>query len=254
MRKKTEKLKLEYWQIILILLFAAFVFWCAFFFINVDINSNTAFVAAGALFTAWAFAATFFVLYKQHRDTIRATTLDVFTKTFEEIQNSKKYQEAKSYVIQDFSSEYEELKKSKGRSKNKENKITMTDFKNHCTTNNKCENTDTSFQKFHRNFFNNNFEKVIFFCTKMEYIGILVSKEYIDNIIVDYYGDTIIKSYKILKEILDNTREDMGEDGIFYLLNYHTLFCRALERETPLRAQSKEIVTELIEIEKQYGI
>lgn len=204
-------------QLLLFSLFPAFIakletFW------DISTNGNymnTACVAASALFTAFAFGATFYAIRQQQKETrnqkentLRVTTLNVFTRTFNELLNKATFIKSQEYVLYNLKKDIESIKLSKQSTGNSDNQIGTKEI--------------MEFSKENYNF-------VMYFLTKMEYIGIIVKKKYIDEIILDYFGEIIINSYENLEDIL---QVDKGrEKGNTYFIHYRMLYDKAKDRK-----------------------
>ncbi len=189
---------------------------------------NTACVAASALFTAFAFGATFYAIrqqqketHKQKENTLRATTLSVFTKTFNELQNEPAFIKAQEYVLYNLKPDIETIKSNK---QTDDGQIGTKEIKE---------------------FSKDNYGLVMYFLTKMEYIGIIVKKEYIDEIILDYFGKIIIDSYYNLENILRTDRHRMKEhengrdEAKTYFIHYFYLFKEAEKRKPNFMSESQ---------------
>ena len=176
---------------------------------------NTACVAASALFTAFAFGATFYAIrqqqketQKQKENTLRATTLNVFTRTFNELQNKPTFIKAQEYVLYNLRKDIEQIKSLTQISENSDIQIGTKEI---------------------MEFSKENYNLMMYFLTKMEYIGVIVKKEYIDEIILDYFGEIIINSYDNLKVILSIDKNRSGRNS--YFIHYLFLYNVAKKRK-----------------------
>lgn len=185
-----------------------------------------AYVAAGALFTALAFGITFFTIMLQRNDTLRKTTLDVFTHTFYKIQDDVAFIQALSYIRNEFNKDLKQLK-DKETYKGKDGKIGIEELQ-HLSKKKPKGDVGKSF---------NPYMTVRFFCDKMDYIGILLKKEYIDEVLLDYFGNTIIETHNILEEQLIVSRERLGND---YFPHFTWLYDRAKKRIPKFKKECNE--------------
>lgn len=187
-----------------------------------DIRShlNIAYVAAGALFTAIAFIGTLWINLKIHKNAIRASSLDGFLNVFEKIQNEKKFNDARKYVLDRLPQDLQILKET-GQT------IGLKEIKSIKINNNKDDKTTA-------------YNHIMYFCGKMEYFGLLLKNRYIEEeSILDYFGDTIINSYKNVKAILEveqNRRKD-----ITYYIHYAYLNDVALKRKPDFKKACKKM-------------
>lgn len=183
--------------IILSCLFCVLILWGIFFFFPIVLawgeedvlgclrakHLNTAYVAAGALFTAFAFGGAVFTIWYQQKNTLKATTLDVFTGIFDKIQNDKFFIRATNYVFYELISYLE---------KNEELEVGSRELKKIKA----CKQITA-------------YNYVMYVCKKMEYIGVLIKNEYISQELLNYYGDTIIRAYLIIEPFLLVDKERM---------------------------------------------
>ncbi|MBP5496134.1 MAG: hypothetical protein J6X98_03085 [Bacteroidales bacterium] len=71
------------------------------------------------------------------------------------------------------------------------------------------------------------YKKIEYFCERMEYLGILSEDKSIRPLILDYYGQTIIKSYERLYHLIIKTREDRNAEDLY--VHYTRLYNYAIE-------------------------
>jgi len=203
---------------------------------NITFNElNMAYVAATALFTALAFGVTWLTLRSQRKDLVRKTTLDVFTNVFNDIQTELDFLKSKDYVFSNhFKNGLNFLEEQKGKGN-----VLIDDFKKlkmddqseeqkeiQCTPKKKRTNR----KKFD--------ELILYFCNKMEYIGIIVKNKYIDETILDYFGKTIIQSHEKLKPLLEAERTLKNDNTIFFHFSF--LNDLAKEREPIFKAECQK--------------
>ncbi len=195
------------------------------------------YVAAGALFTALAFCVTFLTLKSQQKslleqreDILTKTTLEVFTSTFKEILNEERFLKSKEYIFSpDFFKHLANLKKIK-----KDLPVTIEHFKNVVKSQSGKNSKQTQNSRV--------YEKITYFCSKMEYLGVIVKNEYVDETIIDYFGKTIVESYKRLGGLIENHREATGDCS--YYIYYTRLYDTAKKREKDFIAECKTYLTE----------
>ena len=236
---KMKKLK----QKTKILLIAVFVIWLSFLLIPLVrlITGKTilngiddAYVMAGALFTGLAFAVTYASLLTQNEALQEQLTMETLSNTIGLILNSDRFRESRKYVMSlTFCNHVKMLEKLK-----KEDPIFIEDWKKLDT--NGEENTANCYE---------NYEKLIFFCSRMEYLGIILKNKGIDNTILDYFGNTIIVSYNRLKPFIENSRKIWGETTYFH---YTYLYYLAKQREPKLIQECNGLLDRMAKNEKLF--
>lgn len=186
--------------------------WIAFFIVPFRISHthknaeivdyiNVSFVSAGALFTAFAFAATFLSLLHQHQTLNRQINLSVFSDTIRMIMDSDRFLECRAHVLSDyFKIDIENIKQLTGKdvsfeswrklfNEDKEKTLTKVDGEI-------VENLRKSY------------ERTMYFCGRMEYLGVIFENIKGNPFILDYYGLTIIETYTIVGPIIKNSTKD----------------------------------------------
>lgn len=73
------------------------------------------------------------------------------------------------------------------------------------------------------------YDKIRFFCMRMEYLGVLSQENAALNLILDYYGYTIKATYPKLESLIEKTREDPSTSELYK--HYSQLYNLAIERE-----------------------
>lgn len=71
------------------------------------------------------------------------------------------------------------------------------------------------------------YNKIEYFCERMEYLGILSEDKSVRPLILDYYEQTIIKSYEKLSHLIIKTRKDRNTENLF--LHFTQLYNYAIE-------------------------
>lgn len=209
--KMKNKFKIGKWCIGtgLILLIAWVLFLAVPFFIshthdNKEITDslNVSFVAAGALFTAFAFAATFISLLHQHKILNRQINLNVFSDTIRIVMDSERFLECRSHVLSDFlKKDIENIMRLTGKEE-----ISFESWRR--LFNEDKEKTVASAGEEIVENLRKSYERTMFFCGKMDYLGVVYENIEDDSFVLEYYGLTIIETYEIVKEILENSTKD----------------------------------------------
>ena len=76
------------------------------------------------------------------------------------------------------------------------------------------------------------YEKIRFFCMRMEFLGVVVSRENAaEALIIDYYGQTIIDTYGRLESLIETTRKNKDSASLY--MYYTELYNKVMQkRET----------------------
>ena len=219
----------------IIAIIAVFVFWLLFLIIpifqlitnQVRLDSiNSIYVMVGALFTGLAFAVTYISLLVQNKSLKEQLAMDTLSNTMDLILDSNRFRESRKYVMsKTFYSHIDILKKMKD-----DDPIYIEDWK-------KLDNTSSNQNPAANTY--EDYEKLIFFCGRMEYLGIVLKNKGIDYTILDYFGNTIIESYKRLEPYIENSRKRYGEN---YYFHYTYLYAWAKHREPILKQNCKELL------------
>ena len=220
------------------LMIAVFVIWLLFILIPLsrmitgkEILSgiDDAYVMGGALFTGLAFAATYASLLIQNRALRVQLAMSTLSSTVNLILDSERFRESRKYVMSmTFFNHVKILEKIK-----KDDPIFIEDWKK-IDNGEKGENSTDEYINSYKAY-----EKLIYFCSRMEYLGIVLKNKGIDYTILDYYGNTIIESYKRLEPYIKNSRLRFGET---YYFHYTYLYYWATQREPKFKQECKELL------------
>lgn len=190
---------------------------------------NDAYVMVGALFTGLAFAVTYGALLSQNNGLKEQLEMDNLSNTINLILDSDRFRECRKYVLsKTFCNHVELLKKMKT-----EDPIFIEDWKK-IDIGEKAENTTSEYVNSYKSY-----EKLIFFCGRMEYMGIVLKNKGVDYTVLDYFGNTIIESYSRLEPYIINSRIRFGET---YYFHYTYLYNLAKQREPKLKQECKELL------------
>lgn len=227
LKRKTKKL-----------LIAVFVIWLLFLSIPIArlitgkaiLNGiDDAYVMVGALFTGLAFAVTYASLLTQNEALQEQLTMDTLSNTIDLILDSDRFRESRKYVMSmTFCNHVKLLEKMK-----KDDPIFIEDWKK-LDSGEKEENVTNEYVDSYKAY-----EKLIFFCGRMEYIGITLKNKGVDYTVLDYFGTTIIESYKRLEPYIKNSRIRFGET---YYFHYTYLYNLAKQREPKLKQECKDLL------------
>lgn len=182
------------------------------------------FLSASALFTGIAFAATYSSLMYQRKNLDKQlnllekqTKMGVFSEVSKEL-GSEDFKECRKYI--NSSSFDNDLERIKQLTQQKE--ICLQDFKNICH-----KDDISGIDVEERQHLRKNYNMIIRFCSKMEYLGFIYYNTP-TNIIVDYYGRTILNMYKRLKSLIEIND---GEEIKYLYYHFAYLYNFALRRE-----------------------
>lgn len=211
--------------------------WCLAFVIPLlfkpgDINRNEkdtlnfyeiSFLSASALFTGIAFAVTYLSLKDQKENLNKQIGLlekqikmDVFSDVSEELR-SEAFQSCRKYIYS--TTFYDDMERIKELTKKDE--ISLQDFKD------TCDNNNDGIDEDERQHFRDSYGMIIRYCGNMEYLGFIYYNSSTD-IIVDYYGRTILNLYKRLKPLIE-TKDGEKTKYLYYYFAY--LYNFAIRRE-----------------------
>lgn len=165
---------------------------------------NVSFLSASALFTGLAFIATFLSLFYQSKSLKVQLNLEVFSKTMHSLMDSDRFRECKKYIYSNqLRVDINEVKIITGK-----DSINLEDFRKLCSIQ---EDNECSSDEQIKKRLSISYEMITYFCGKMEYLGLIYQKWGIevDNLILDYYGRTIIETYRILEPLIANSKNNM---------------------------------------------
>lgn len=193
---------------------------------------DDAYVMVGALFTGLAFAVTYASLLIQNKALEEQLAMDNLSSTISLILNSERFRESRKYVMsKTFYNHVEILKKMKAG-----DPIFIEDWKK-LGSGEKGENDTEQYVNSYKAY-----EQLIYFCSRMEYMGIVLKNKDIDYTILDYFGNTIIESYIRLKPYIENSRIRSGES---YYFHYTYLNYLATQREPKLKQECKDLLDKM---------
>ena len=129
---------------------------------------NAVYVALGAFFTALAFAGALWAIDEQRKTALRATSIEIFTKTYQTIMTDTKINKTLEYILK----------------RSKEQKTVESLKKGTVYLNKKPENL---------------YRCLFYFCDKMEYVGILMKQKYLDRSLLYPNGEKIVTAFDTLE-------------------------------------------------------
>lgn len=218
---------------------------------------SISFSAATALFTGTAFVVALFNLYKyqenlkkqqanylqqqknleqqqkileKHQETlIKQVNLSVFSDSMKFVMDSDRYNQCREYIYSNnFTDDVSEVKKILGQEI-----ISLDDYRRANQSLSRTEINNES-DKDMKKRLNDSYEKIKFFCMRMEFLGVVVSRENAaEALIIDYYGPTITDTYKRLKSLIEATRanKDSADLYMYYTDLYNKVEDKKKERK-----------------------
>lgn len=193
---------------------------------------SVSFSAATALFTGTAFVVALFNLYKyqenineqqenyiiqqknleKQQDTlIKQINLSVFSDSMKFVMDSDKYNQCREYIYSNnFTDDVSEVKKILGQEI-----ISLDDYRRANQSLSRTEENNESDKDMKRRLYDS-YEKIKFFCMRMEFLGVVVSRENAaEALIIDYYGPTITDTYERLKSLIEATRANKDSANLY---------------------------------------
>ena len=208
--------------------------WVVFWFVPIFVNNpeenstnfyTALFTAAGALFTGLAFAVAYGALYKQQEEMIKQMNLTTLSDS-SCIMDKPKFVESRNYIYSKaFNGDIETVR----HILNLENgeAVGLDDFKRVFLQN--LHGNDVPISDELKEKLRVSYEKISYFCGKMEYFGVLYGDKLASTIFIEYYGKTITETYQKLRPIIEKTRE--GPKSEMMYKHYTLLYDSATKRK-----------------------
>lgn len=225
--------KIKSWGIILILVMI--VLWIAFCIVPFWIHPipltttsllGVSFSAATALFTGIAFVVAYYNLSEQQQSIneqqenfkkqqesfgkqqeilIRQINLNVFSDSMRLVMDSDKYNQCREYIYSNnYLDDIAEVRKILYPEKN--HTVSLDDYRRANQSLSRTEDSRVQDKEMKKRL-NDSYEKIKFFCMRMEFLGVIVSRENAaEALIIEYYGQTIIDTYERLQSLIETTR------------------------------------------------
>lgn len=191
-----------------------------------DSHLNTAYVAAGALFTAIASLGTVVMLFCQHKTELKKTSLKIYTSVHSGMMRDPKFNDAFRYLLSRIDRKTKTVLEEKTIEQLKEEKIQLP----------KREITRLN--------------SLLYFCDKMDYLGILIKKNYLDISLLYNNGYNIICAYRVLEKWSffegGNKQKYLHFRYLIYLIeksnNQYLKYCNRIELEILRHENKKRLV------------
>ena len=203
---------------------------------------GVSFSAATALFTGIAFAVAFHSLSKQQeslikqqenlelqqesldmqqKTLIKQIDLSVFIDSIGLLMNNWKFNNCQDYI---YSNNFlDDIKKvRKILNMDDDCPVSLNDYRSACKIFSGSKDVDESKKKS----FSDSYEKIKYFCNRMEFLGVVVSKEEAaKELILSYYKITIKDTYNRLSSLIEATRNNKDSANLYgyYTELYNTV-------------------------------
>lgn len=186
---------------------------------------------ATALFTCFAVVVACKALKEDKQNFITKIRLSVFSDSMQWVVNDKKFQESQEYIL-DSRKFREDIKTVKQRLNMADGEdVSLADFKKvfnqHLTIAGRTINDEEVKKEEER--LRKAHKKIRYFCSRMEYLGVISEEKEVDALILKYYGRTIVDSYEKLEHIILKTREQQTDKRLY--IHYSKLYKLAKENE-----------------------
>lgn len=150
-------------------------------------------------------------LEKQQDTLIKQINLSVFSDSMKFVMDSDKYNQCREYIYSNnFTDDVSEVKKILGQEI-----ISLDDYRRANQSLSRTEENNESDKDMKRRLYDS-YEKIKFFCMRMEFLGVVVSRENAaEALIIDYYGPTITDTYERLKSLIEATRANKDSANLY---------------------------------------
>jgi hypothetical protein len=167
---------------------------------NLSERFSTIYVGLGTILTACFFGGTLYTIYYQHKTVLRATSLDVFTRIYVQMQDEPQFKAIFEYIL----------------SKIPE-KMTIEEMNKKFVTWNKDE----------KQYRLTVYKSLEYFCSKMEYVGTLIRNDYVAFPLLYPTGGRIVSAYNKLNKT--GFSEELSQDKYLHF-GYLVYFINKTQR------------------------
>ena len=179
-----------------------------------------------ALATGTTAVLAFFSL-KNERDKKR---LNVFSESIRVVMDGIKNSQSKDYILSNkYYKDIETIKLYLG--KGIKEKVGLMDFEEIVIYDHIKDglNIPEEEKKETKERLRKSYKKIEYFCERMEYLGILAEEKSVRPLILNYYEQTIIKSYERLFHLIIKTRNDRNKEDLYE--HFSQLYNLAIENK-----------------------
>lgn len=181
---------------------------------------------ATALFTGlavlWAYSS-----FKTQRESLkglsRQLNINAFSESIRLLMNSTMYNQGRDYIYSNnYSKDLDKVRKVLNIPSSES--VGLNDFKKILDQNLRGE-SGILITEEEKGQLRDSYDKIRFFCMRMEYLGVLSEEDAARNLILDYYGYTIRKTYERLESLIEKTRKDLSTAALYkhYSQLYHLI-------------------------------
>lgn len=153
-----------------------------------------------ALYTGFSVVVSYRNLIEEKNNLIKQTKISVFSEAINLLANDTKYQESLKYVLSG-ACDRDNNKVRKILNVNKNKSIGLDDYWAILYQKLSAEGVIVSEEE--KKELNISYEKIKYFCQKMEYLGILSEDKEAGTLIIKLYKDTIINTYDTVKTLIE---------------------------------------------------
>ncbi len=179
-----------------------------------------------ALATGTTAVLAFFSL-KNERDKKR---LNVFSESIRVVKDGIKNSQSKDYILSNkYYKDIETIKLYLG--KGIKEKVGLMDFEEIVIYDHIKDglNIPEEEKKETKERLRKSYKKIEYFCERMEYLGILAEEKSVRPLVINYYEQTIIKSYERLFHLIIKTRNDRNKEDLYE--HFSQLYNLAIENK-----------------------
>lgn len=179
-----------------------------------------------ALATGTTAVLAFFSL-KNERDKKR---LNVFSESIRVVMDGIKNSQSKDYILSNkYYKDIETIKLYLG--KGIKEKVGLMDFEEIVIYDHIKDglNIPEEEKKETKERLRKSYKKIEYFCERMEYLGILAEEKSVRPLVINYYEQTIIKSYERLFHLIIKTRNDRNKEDLYE--HFSQLYNLAIENK-----------------------
>lgn len=157
-----------------------------YFYTQFSCQLDTAYVAAGAFFTALAFGGSLYIANYQHKTELKKISLEVYTTIYPGMMLDPKFNNAIKYL-----NENKNQQKTKSQLMHERVEFLQNIEISSTPTGTIVKKTLTE---------DNQYKILMYFCEKMEYLGILIKENNLDISLFYSNGETITNAFDVMKE------------------------------------------------------
>ena len=192
---------------------------------------NILFSAATSLFTLFVAVIAYKALTEDKHNFITNIRLSVFSDSMQWVVNDRKFQQSQEYIL-DSRKFQEDINTVRHRlNMADEEDVSLADFRiafnQHLTVAGGIKNEteeESEEERLHKAY-----KKIRYFCSRMEYLGVISEEKDVNALILKYYGRTITDSYEKLRSIILKTRETEADKRLY--INFSNLYKLAKDNE-----------------------